>query len=109
MSDEVWAGSIPPKCPACKLGFPRLLKFRISSEASFDLYMECNACLMEFHWNFTHDDFVDEWVEQLTELQDERYGDSVGDFAAWEDSLLEEVDPEAGIQMELPDMDWWYV
>lgn len=107
MSDEVWAKIIPPRCPTCKIGFPRLLKLSVSNEWNFDLYLECNTCLYEMHWRFTLDDISDGWVDSLMELQETRYGDSVGDFAAWEDETLVESDPEAGIQLDFPDSGWW--
>ena len=109
MSDEVWAKSLPPSCPRCNVPFPRLLRIKISSEGNFNLYMECHNCLYEMEWRFGVDDVSDQWVDALMDRQQEIYGDDVGDFAAWEESFSVESDPEAGIQLELPDMDWWYL
>ena len=107
--DEVWAKIIPPHCPNCGAVFPRLLTLKVSTEWNFDLYLECGICLYEMHWKFGLDTLNDQFINELTALQDERYGDDVGDFASWEDSLETENDPEAGIQLELPCTDWWYL
>ena len=105
--DEVWASILPPRCPSCKIGFPRLLKLKASTEWNFDLYLECNTCLYEMHWKFGLDDLNDQFIDELMVVQDTRYGEHVGDFAAWEDETLVESDPDAGIQLELPDSGWW--
>ena len=107
MEDEVWAEVTPPKCPGCRTRFPRLLTLKVSTEGQYQIRLECPTCLYEMDWLFSQEGIADQWVEELLDLQDERYGNSVGDFAAWDDELLEESDPEAGIQLEFPDMWRW--
>ena len=105
--DEVWSEVTPPRCPGCKTRFPRLLTLKASNEWNFKLRLECPHCLYEMDWLFTADDISDGWVESLMLQQQERYGDHVGDFAAWEDDVETYADPDAGLQLEFPDADWW--